>query len=539
MSSIAPAGDTIARCTVWLESGTFRYLSSCGLSWTLTRELRRMRRASALVESFCAQLTILWLAVCGIIRDGCLEEDARWRGVSGKPFSRMCVKSVRLRARLRVILLVQLIVIALLLFLAFSKRTTLELELPASPHTHAQVAEHGACPAGAPLPGDSSLTERYLVYSPQFGLSNQLVALRNAVVWALLLNRTLAVPHLLGHTDAEVRVPHSEVFDIARAHRVSSPLQLIGMDELLLLPVRPKRVLVLAANTKHLSADDSYFDSIGVGWHRSEFGAPLPVRLTDFTPASITSAFGPCSTHAVLAFRSLFATLDIPSPSHYPPPGLQWLNHRLMPSLLAPTPNLETLVASIAARLKLAAGGRAGEAASTGFGCAHIRRGDFDKDCALYVSEAQKPHTARPWVLSHFRRGWSCYQTNDDLRLNLQKLDGQRTYASVENHTVLTSSVLTPFALTSLSDYAPLVQNAQLRIPTPLASALIDQLVCSRASTLLLNGFSTFSQLVMGHIGLRHPELIGWTRDLSDAQQRQLKIRVLFWSRADFLRKRA
>merc|ERR1712137_1435546 len=139
----------------------------------------------------------------------------------------------------------------------------------------------------------------------------------------------------------------------------------------------------------------------------------------------------------------------------------------------------------------------------------------------------------------HFRRGWSCYQTNDDLRLNLQKLDGQRTYASVENHTVLTSSVLTPFALTSLSDYAPLVQNAQLRIPTPLASALIDQLVCSRASTLLLNGFSTFSQLVMGHIGLRHPELIGWTRDLSDAQQRQLKIRVLFWSRADFLRKRA
>ena len=37
---------------------------------------------------------------------------------------------------------------------------------------------------------------RYLLYSPQFGLGNQQITLRNAVVWALLLNRTLVLPHL-------------------------------------------------------------------------------------------------------------------------------------------------------------------------------------------------------------------------------------------------------------------------------------------------------------------------------------------------------
>ena len=38
--------------------------------------------------------------------------------------------------------------------------------------------------------------ERYLIYGPQFGLSHQVVALRNALAWASLLNRTLVLPRL-------------------------------------------------------------------------------------------------------------------------------------------------------------------------------------------------------------------------------------------------------------------------------------------------------------------------------------------------------
>ena len=69
----------------------------------------------------------------------------------------------------------------------------------------------GACALdaanGSALPAEEH-GERFLLYQPQFGLSNQIVALRNAVVWALLLKRTLVVPHLLGHGTALLRAPH-------------------------------------------------------------------------------------------------------------------------------------------------------------------------------------------------------------------------------------------------------------------------------------------------------------------------------------------
>ena len=72
---------------------------------------------------------------------------------------------------------------------------------PKSPASREDLASTAGelCAAGAPDRGEDVGAERYLLYQPQFGLSNQIVALRNAVVWALLLNRTLVLPHLLGH----------------------------------------------------------------------------------------------------------------------------------------------------------------------------------------------------------------------------------------------------------------------------------------------------------------------------------------------------
>ena len=76
--------------------------------------------------------------------------------------------------------------------------------------------------------------------------------------------------------------------------------------------------------------------------------------------------------------------------------------------------------------------------------------------------------------------------------------------------------------------FVQLIHRAKLPIPATLTAALIDQLVCSRARYLLLNVFSTFSQLVMGFIGLRASHTVGWVRDLTDAQQRTLGVNVTF-----------
>ena len=43
--------------------------------------------------------------------------------------------------------------------------------------------------------------ERFLAYQPQGGVSNQLVALTHAAAWAVVLGRTLVLPHFLPHLD--------------------------------------------------------------------------------------------------------------------------------------------------------------------------------------------------------------------------------------------------------------------------------------------------------------------------------------------------
>ena len=107
-------------------------------------------------------------------------------------------------------------------------------------------------------------------------------------------------------------------------------------------------------------------------------------------------------------------------------------------------------------------------------------------------------------------------------------------YASIEDATALrTMPSLRPFNVTSLETFEPLLREALLPLPTALAAILVDQLTCARASVLLLNAYSTFSQLVMGRIGLGHRETLGWVRDLTRQQQRALGVTVAFWRRED------
>ena len=416
---------------------------------------------------------------------------------------------------------------------------------------------------------------RYLVYAPQFGLSNQLVALRNAVAWAQLLNRTLVLPHLLAHGTVFPRAPFGLAFDAASARSALDPLAVIEMDSFLDLGLEPAGVVALTTSNKFRPADDNaYFDSLGVHWHRDANNAPLVHSVpmaqmlngdSAFSPAAILSKFADCARgHQVLAFRSLFAAFDPKPLAPSPPgwsvcpsggpsggaiaaasgsgcqPGVHWLDRVALPALLTPSLALESVADSIAAQLRaadatLAPHGRA-------IGCAHIRRGDFTDECVAYDIERSRPHP-RPWVVSHHRNGWGCLQSESELALNLQAAERAQAaaglpplsfYASVEDASVLGKMAsLRRFNLSSLATFEPLLRQALLPLPPTLAAILIDQLTCARASVLLLNAYSTFSQLVMGRMGLRRPKQLGWVRDLTKRQQAQLGVKVSFWRRED------
>ena len=60
-------------------------------------------------------------------------------------------------------------------------------------------------------------------------------------------------------------------------------------------------------------------------------------------------------------------------------------------------------------------------------------------------------------------------------------------------------------------------------VPTRALQAMVDQLVCSRASTLLLNGYSGFAQVVAARLAMAAPPTprqkpLGWLRDLGEVR---------------------
>ena len=405
--------------------------------------------------------------------------------------------------------------------------------------------------AGAVSP-PLDLGERYLVYSPQFGLSNQLVSLRNAVSWALLLNRTLVLPHLLGHATADVMEAHGSAFATAQAVGAVAPLKIIEMEAFLREGAQSAQVLRLQTKTKYSVASDAYFRALGPRWQPLVPGPALAVPLHGFSAHAIVNAFGGCGHHRVLAFQSLFASFDGKAAADFPAPGLAWLDQQAMPALLTPQPKLASLALQIASRLadpdevakthsKDAPGLAEGPHARP-LACAHIRRGDFQQECARYDEELKRP-SPRAWVVWHYRQGWSCFQTEKELALNLQVLRSGRisdsvyrppaVYVAVENATLLRQPLLREFNLSSLGTFSDLVAAARLPLHPNVRDVLLDQLVCAHARLLLLNAYSTFSQLVQGRIGMRFASRVGWTRELAAATQAQLGVQVRYWRRSD------
>eukprot|EP00966_Prymnesium_polylepis_P134905 3117849-Prymnesium_polylepis.1 len=115
-------------------------------------------------------------------------------------------------------------------------------------------------------------------------------------------------------------------------------------------------------------------------------------------------------------------------------------------------------------------------------------------------------------------------------------------YAATDSAALLQSPSLRPLNLTALdaslrsaTAAEPTTSDAvaalRARLPPELLAVLLDQLVCAKARVLLLNVFSTFSQMVLSRVGLLHPHELGWVRDVTRTQQRQLGIEVRFLRR--------
>ncbi|KAL3905215.1 MAG: hypothetical protein SGPRY_010992, partial [Prymnesium sp.] len=140
-----------------------------------------------------------------------------------------------------------------------------------------------------------------------------------------------------------------------------------------------------------------------------------------------------------------------------------------------------------------------------------------------YAGELASPNP-RAWVVSHARSGWSCYQSDEEVVANVQALlrENKHLYEDRVNASWLNSPSLRRLNLSTLSSFYSIVDSNAPHMSTAVRDVLVDQLVCSRANMLLLNAYSTFSQLVMGRMGMEASSRVGWTRDLSASDQKRL-----------------
>eukprot|EP00967_Tisochrysis_lutea_P146110 scaffold275301_cov28-Tisochrysis_lutea.AAC.2 len=120
-----------------------------------------------------------------------------------------------------------------------------------------------------------------------------------------------------------------------------------------------------------------------------------------------------------------------------------------------------------------------------------------------------------PHVFPTLSLSTRCWQTDAELELNLQLVRANAAangnvlafYGSSDEPKVFTSASLHQINVSKLQRWASRIQqlestvggviiSSQGEVQKSALGAIIDQLVCSRASYLLLNIFSTFSQMV-------------------------------------------
>ena len=226
----------------------------------------------------------------------------------------------------------------------------------------------------------------------QGGLSNQLVALSHAAAWALVLNRTLVLPHLLPHQDIRASSggnaplsyagqPASLVlsellpFDSVFAPKTVAGLRTISISQLMRRGVRPDSMVQLPEieATMHMKSSSTYFDALGWQGLRRQ-----PVELKQvvqgcnavsscqklLAPMLVRRTFGGCKQQ-VLAFESLFSTIRLHSNWSYCYdddgsagargrqcwPLHDFLSSVALPSLLTPQPHLQATAARAARRV--------------------------------------------------------------------------------------------------------------------------------------------------------------------------------------------
>ena len=337
---------------------------------------------------------------------------------------------------------------------------------------------------------DFSTENRFLVASPQMGLSNQLIATMYSAVWAHTLDRTLVLPYIIwprasqNHEDIDTWVSFHELFDPSGIIDHLPGLEIVYPDIEAMTERRPKRLTIIEPEPIFDKLHDTYTQAFD--WEPIPRVDLIPYRPILNTSESVYQHLGSCQDE-VLFLNGLYKNPQIDE--------LPEMKRRsLWKSLFRPTPMVRHLIDRIVAGINRSSGVGSN---STKYGCLHVRQGDFSAVCRASSDVA-------PWLSNIYDKGRRCNVSLDDIMEKAKSLN-MDNLVILSDDTIdmnFTWSGAQRYKLTS-TDIRSLVESTVSRIrPNPskalldVVSAVTEQHVCALADRVVLNAFSTFSRAI-------------------------------------------
>ena len=337
--------------------------------------------------------------------------------------------------------------------------------------------------APAPVAGEQ---RKFLMYQPQFGMGNQLLALKSAVAMARTLDRWLVVPHYQSNNGRGKYVPYGALFDLEvfQTHVPKS----ITMDDFLELGLRPRRLFDMALPLQTVHQHFDYFTDLqvfGEGAHAlnasistvDDNGVEHHIKLTD---EDLLRKYGAMDDQ-VLAFSTTYKMF-----SHFIDRMLQKEVSDSWSVSVIPARRVREAANAAVERLRAPTSAE-GTAEDGKFACGHVRRTDFTELCNVSDSA---------WLASLSSQGYLCWPSMEEIVSELNEVSGTRVFVATDSPGEIRKEMglEASFELAFGEDFTHLLAGG----PSDPALPLMEVEICSLADTLVVNRYSTFS-LFMAH----------------------------------------
>ena len=353
----------------------------------------------------------------------------------------------------------------------------------------------------------SGARKRYLLFEPQYGGNNQLLAITEGLRWAESLGRQLVIPPLVLPRVSEFEKPYAEWPVTTKFFRfISGDKQPVSLQEWVNLSIPAQRMLRISREavfdkTSHILTDKILNQTIPTVNLRHLFDKDM--RNGPLKPKDVDELIGGCDDEVLLFEGMFFANLKTGKD--------KWVE---LVERIQPSDFTVKILENIKVKLKK-------EKFLQGeYACYHVRAGDFTSMCkSVKRNSLGSSQNSFDYWKSLLQQGFKCSLTHEEVVNAISALglpafimsNGDTT--KIEEDPKATKGVISSrWIYQSIVEFSPAgTSEGDLDI----LSLIIEQEICADAKLSILNIFSTVSKRMESIRRSRGKSSLYWSEKLA------------------------